>query len=94
MKAANKAMVGIVAGICMMGLIVVLKNVLQISADILSRDMIIYVIVYFGFITAVNFTKETPPGQDAPKIAPDNPWLWSAIAVVVTLAIIAVYAFW
>jgi hypothetical protein len=92
MKAANKAMVGMVAGICMMGLIVVLKNVLSISADVLSRDMIIYVIVYFGFITAVNFTEEVPTGQDAPKKTSDNPWVWSAIAVVVTIAIIAVYA--
>lgn len=93
MKAANKAMVGIVAAICMMGLIVVLKNVLSISADVLSRDLIIYVIVYFGFITAVNFTEEVPTGHDAPKKAYDNPWVWSAIAVVITLAIIAVYAF-
>jgi hypothetical protein len=93
MKAANKAMVGIVAAICMMGLIIVLKNVLSISAEVLSRDMIVYVIVYFGFITAVNFTEENPSGLDAPKKASDNPWLWSAIAVVVTLAIIAVYAF-
>ena len=92
MKAANKAMVGIVAAICMMGLIVVLKNVLSISADVLSRDMIVYVIVYFGFITAVNFTEETPSRQDAPKKTYDNPWVWSAITVVVTLAIIAVYA--
>jgi len=93
MKAANKAMVGIVAAICMMGLIVVLKNVLSLSADVLSRDMIVYVIVYFGFITAVNFTEETPTGQDTPKKTYDNPWVWSAIAVVITLAIIAVYAF-
>jgi hypothetical protein len=93
MKAANKAMVGIVAGICMMGLIVILKNVLSISADILTRDMIVYVIVYFGFITAVNFTEETPSGQDSPKQTYDNPWIWSAIAVIMTLAIIAVYAF-
>jgi len=93
MKAANKAIVGIVAAICMMGLIIVLRNVLSISADILSRDMIVYVIVYFGFITAVNFTEETPAGQDAPKKASDNPWVWSAIAIAVTLVIIAVYAF-
>jgi len=93
MKAANKAMVGIVAGICMMGLIIVLKNVLSISADVLARDMIIYVIVYFGFITAVNFTDEAPTEAGAPEKASDNPWVWSAIAVAITLAIIAVYAF-
>ena len=66
---------------------------LSISADVLSRDMIVYVIVYFGFITAVNFTEEVPAGQDAPRKASDNPWIWSAIAVVMTFAIIAVYAF-
>jgi hypothetical protein len=83
-------MVGIVAAICMMGLIVVLKNVLSVSAEVLSRDMIIYVVVYFGFITAVNFTGEVP---GPPRETYDNPWVWSAITVVVTLAIIAVYAF-
>ena len=93
MKAANRAMVGIVAAVCMMGLIVVLRNVLLVSADALSRDMIIYVIVYFGFITAVNFAEETPGGPDAPRKAYDNPWIWCGIAVIMTLVIIAVYAF-
>ncbi len=69
MKAANRAMVGIVAAVCMMGLIVVLRNILSISADVLSRDMIIYVVVYFGFITAVNIAEELP-GDRMPRGRP------------------------
>ncbi|HUK92612.1 MAG TPA: hypothetical protein VLU98_01100, partial [Methanomicrobiales archaeon] len=88
MKAANRALVGIVAAVCMMGLIVVLRNILAISAEVLSRDMIVYVVVYFGFITAVNLAGEAPGGPDAPLKACDNPGIWCGIAVVITLAII------
>ena len=93
MKAANRALVGIVAAVCMMGLIVVLRNVLAISAEVLTRDMIVYVVVYFGFVTAVNIAGEGPGGPDTPLKAYDNPWIWCGIAVVITLAIIAAYAF-
>jgi hypothetical protein len=92
MKAANKAMVGIVAAICMMGLVAVLRNVLQVPAEVLSRDMIVYILVYFGFITAVNFTEEVPVNPGTPGRVYDNPWAWSALAAGITFAIIAVYA--
>ena len=94
MKAADRALVGIVAAVCMMGLIVVLRNILSISAEVLSRDMIVYVVVYFGFISAVNFTKEDGGGSPGRRPVLDNPWTWSAIALGITLGIIALYAFW
>jgi hypothetical protein len=93
MKGSNKAKVGVVAAACLMGLIIVLKNVLLVPVEVLSRDMIIYIIVYFGFITAMNFTEETPGGPAPSGRGSDNPWMWGALVVVVTLAIIAVYAF-
>jgi hypothetical protein len=93
MRASNKAKVGIVAAVCLMGLVVVLKNVLSVPVEVLSRDMIIYITVYFGFITAMNFTGETPEEAAPPGRTYDNPWIWSALVVVMTLAIIVVYAF-
>ncbi|MDD1661001.1 MAG: hypothetical protein LUQ49_00895 [Methanomicrobiales archaeon] len=93
MRASDKVKVGIVTALCLMGLLIILKNVLGIPAEILSRDMIIYIIVYFGFITAVNFTEEVTGEPAARPRTYDNPWVWSALVVVITLAIIAVYAF-
>jgi hypothetical protein len=92
MKASDKALVGIVAAICLMGLVVALKNVLRISPGILTRDMIIYIIIYFGFITAVNFTEEAPPEPAATRRTYDSPWVWTTLMVAITLGILAVYA--
>ncbi|HMA05522.1 MAG TPA: hypothetical protein VKO45_06295 [Methanomicrobiales archaeon] len=92
MKARDKVKVGVVAAVCLMGLVVALKNVLHISPDIISRDMIIYIIVYFGFITALNFTEETPGEPASPKKTRDSPWTWSLLVILITLAIVAVYA--
>lgn len=93
MRASNKAKVGIVAAVCLMALIIVLKNVLMVPVEVLSRDMVIYIIVYIGFITALNFTEEMPEKPAPPGRTSDNPWVWSALVIVMTLAIIAVYAF-
>ena len=93
MKASDKVKVGIVSAVCLMGLIVVLKNVLNVPAEILSRDMVIYIIIYIGFTTVLNFTEEMPGEAAAPQRTWDTPWVWSALLVAVTLAIIAVYAF-
>jgi hypothetical protein len=82
---------GIVAAVCPLGLIVVLKYVVNVPAEVLPRDMIISITVYFGFITAVNFTEETPGGTATTERTYDNPWAWSALVVFDTLAIIAVY---
>jgi len=60
MRSADKAMVGIVAAACLLVLIIVLKNVLLVHSEVLSRDMVIYIIIYFGFITAVNLTGKSP----------------------------------
>ena len=94
MEPAKKAVVGVVAALCMISLIIVLENLLKIPAGVISRDMIVYVVVYFGFISGVNFTKEDGGGSPGRRPVLDNPWTWSAIALGITLVIIALYAFW
>ena len=93
MEPQKKAVVGIVAALCMIGLIIVLENLLKVPADTISRDMIVYVVVYFGFISGVNFTKEGDGESGGRRLVLDSPWTWSAIAFGITLVIIAVYAF-
>ena len=38
-----------VSAICLMGLIIVLKNVVRVSPEVLSRDVIIYIPIYSSF---------------------------------------------
>ncbi len=91
-RPTDKAKVAVVAAACLIGLTIVLKNVLNIPADVLSRDIIIYIITCSGFITVLNFGEETPK-ETKQQNAYDNPWVWSALIFGITLAIIAAYAF-
>ncbi len=92
MKATDKAKVAVVIAACLLGLTVVLKNVLNIPADLLSQDIVFYIIIYGIFFVTLNFTEESPKEEAAPRRSYDNPWAWSAVVIVVTLAIIAVNA--
>ncbi|MGZ4846559.1 MAG: hypothetical protein ACXV2E_05285 [Halobacteriota archaeon] len=92
MRSTDKAKVAVVIAACLIGLTVVLKNVLNIPADVLSQDIVFYVIIYGVFFVTLNFTEEAPQGRAGPRKAGDNPWVWSAVVILVTLAIIAVNA--
>ncbi len=95
MKPTDKAKVAVVIAACLIALVIVLKNVLLIPADVLSQDVIWYIIVYGVFFVTLNFTAE----QDVPKEgtksrqAYDSPWVWSAVIIAVTLVIIAFNAY-
>lgn len=87
MKLNDQTIISIVTGICLIGLIAILKNVLLISPEVLSRDMIIYIIAYMGFITSLS-AKNKPS-----KISKyDTPLFWSILIISTTLAIITIYA--
>ncbi len=87
MKLSDSDKVSIVAGISLLGLVVVLKNVLHVPADILSRDIIVYIIIYWAFTFSSLPSKENPK-----KSKYDNPFYWSVLIILITIAIIAVYA--
>jgi len=74
------------AGLCLILLAVVLKNVLYVPADRLSSDMLLYIIIYTGFIVSFPLTDTTDNGP-ATRTA-----LWTGILILITLGIIAVYA--
>jgi len=87
MKLSAKDKVSIVAGICLFVLVVVLKNVLLVPADILSRDILVYIIIYWAFTVF-----SLPAKDDIKKSKYDRPLYWSLLIILITLAIIAVYA--
>ena len=86
MKINSQVIVAIVTGVCLIGLIAILKNILLISSETLSSHVIIYIIVYIGFITSYSAIDKTT------KSFYYTPLFWSIIIVIMTLAIIAVYA--
>jgi predicted membrane-bound dolichyl-phosphate-mannose-protein mannosyltransferase len=86
MKINNQVIVAIVTGVCLIGLIAILKNILLISSETLSSHVIIYIIVYIGFTTSYLAIDKTT------KSFYNTPLFWSIIIVITTLAIIAVYA--
>ncbi len=95
MQSTDKAKVAGVIAACLIGLVIVLKNVLIVPADVLSQDVIWYIILYGVFFVTLNFTAEEdiPREGTRSREAYDSPWVWSAVIVAVTLVIIAFYAF-
>jgi len=87
LKLSDKDKVSIVAGICLFSLVVVLKNILLVPADIISRDIIVYIIIYWAFTVFPQHTKE-----EVKKSRYDKPLYWNLLIILITLAIIAVYA--
>jgi hypothetical protein len=70
-----------------LALIAILKNVLMISSEILSSDVIIYIIIYISFITSLSAKEKTKK-----TCKYDTPPMWSILIILITLAIVAVYA--
>ncbi len=87
LQLTNQTKVSIVAAVCLLALVITLKNILQVPAEILSRDVVLYIIIYstWGILY--------PSGVEASKKPSwDKPLYWSLLIILVTLAIIGVYA--
>jgi hypothetical protein len=75
------------AGACLFALVIVLKNILQVPESRLVPDVIVYIGVNTGFSLMYPITIHERHSR-----AINNPALWSALIVVMTLAIIVFYA--
>jgi len=84
---SDQTKVASVSALCLMALAIVLKNVLHVPAAELSRNMIVFIVVYSGFwmLPAIEARREK-------KSRFETPLFWSLLIVAVTLAIVAVYA--
>lgn len=75
------------AGACLFALVIVLKNILLVPESRLVPDIIVYIGLYTGFSLVYPVTIHE---RHSHKI--NNPALWSALIVIMTLAIIVFYA--
>jgi len=75
------------AGACLFALVIVLKNILLVPESRLVPDIIIYIGIYTGFSLVYPLTIHERHSRTI-----NNPALWSALIVIMTLAIIVFYA--
>ena len=71
---------------CLFALVIVLKNILYIPESRLLPDVIVYIGIYTGFSLMYPVTIHERHSRTI-----NNPALWSALIVVMTLAIIVFY---
>jgi len=83
----KKQQVILTASICLIALVIVLKNVLMVPQDVLLRDTVIFIVIYLGFLS---FTLRT--GDTETTSGNVSPLVGDLLVVLITLAIIAVYA--
>lgn len=75
------------AGACLFALVIVLKNILNVPESRLLPDIVVYIGIYTGFSLVYPVTIHERHSRTI-----NNPALWSALIVVMTLAIIVYYA--
>ncbi len=85
----GNVIVPVAAGLCLILLTVVLKNVLLVPAAQVSPDMILYIIIYMGLLTTFPFMAETKPAEPMSR---SRTMLWVFVFVIATSAIIGIYA--
>ena len=84
---SDKSKVLIVSQLCLLALIIALKNVLHVPVETLTSDVVLYIIIYSMF--GVLF----PDHLDATaRSRLNNPWFYYLLIVMVTAAIVALYA--
>ena len=84
---SDQTKIASVSAICLMGLIIVLKNVLDVAPEALSRDIMLYIPTYlfFGWFPSII-------SRPVKKSKLDRPLVWSLVILAVTFGIITVYA--
>ncbi len=83
----NKFRVSLVAALCLLALVVTLKNILLVPTLVLTRDIVLYIMLYtiLGVLC--------PDKREASRSSlAASPWFWSMLIVLITIGIIAVYA--
>ena len=72
---------------CLLSLVALLKNVVGVSQEVLSRDFIIYAVIYacFALFTPVQEAKQRVVGLD-------SAFLSGLVIILTTVAIVTLYA--
>lgn len=75
------------AAACLFALVIVLKNILNVPESRFLPDILVYIGIYTGFSLVYPVAIHERHSRTI-----NNPALWSALIVVMTLAIIVFYA--
>jgi len=87
MRLAARTQLSLVVAACLLGLVISLKNVVGVSAEVLSRDLTIYSVVY------TSFALFAPVQEAGAKVAGLHGALLSGLVIILTtVAIVAFYA--
>ena len=84
---SDETKIASVSALCLISLVVVLKNVLHVPPGVLSRDIILYIPFYLfcGWFPSISRRR-------VKKSKLDRPLVWSLVILAVTFGIITVYA--
>lgn len=82
----NRFRVSVVAAVCLLSLVVALKNIIAVPTLVLTRDIVIYIMFYscFAFLCP-DISSVTHPSLV------EQPLFWSALIILITLGITALY---
>jgi hypothetical protein len=83
MKLSSQTSISIVSAACLLLLVITLKNILNVPAEILSGDIILYIFIYSLFGVLPSLKKE---------LKYEDAKYWYLAIIITTLAIIGVYA--
>ena len=83
----NKFRVSVISALCLLALVVTLKNILVVPTPVLTREIVIYILFYscFGFLCP-------DKREGAPPSVLDRPLFWGVLIILITFGIIALYA--
>lgn len=81
-KVSDSIKIPLLSGICLLILVAVLKHVLKVPAETLSRDILIYILIYnvFGIFPLSNTSDKLKSTY------------WYLAIIIATIGIIVVYA--
>jgi hypothetical protein len=82
----NRIRVSVVAAVCLLSLVVALKNIVGVPTLVLTRDIVIFIMFYSGFA----FLFPDKSSEMHPSLV-EQPLFWSALIILITLGIIALY---
>lgn len=82
----NRFRVSVVAAVCLLSLVVALKNIIAVPTLVLTRDIVIYIMFYSCFA----FLCPDKSSETHPSLV-EQPLFWSALIILITLGITALY---
>ncbi len=83
----NKMQVSLISAACLLALVIVLKNILLVPVPVLTRDIVLYIMLYSVY--GVLCPDKTIENQN--KVLA-KPLYWNFLIILITLAIIVLYA--